>query len=94
MRSGDKVQRISALQAGGVDDVMNYSTGVETQVHVRVSRHTGPETSSHRRGQTGAGRVPLRWTPLRTGWVEACEGQNQSEHLQMIDGHRWTSCPP
>lgn len=36
-----------------------------------VSRHTGLETSSRRRGPTGAECVPLRWKPPRTGWVEA-----------------------
>lgn len=48
-----------------------------------ISRHTDLETSSRRRGRTGAECDPLRWKPLRTGWVEACGRRTVTEQFNV-----------
>lgn len=48
-----------------------------------ISRHTSLETSSRTRGRTGAECDPLRWKPLRTGWVEACRRRTVTEQLNV-----------
>lgn len=48
-----------------------------------ISRHTDLETSSRTRGRTGAECDPLRWKPLRTGWVEACRRRTVTEQLNV-----------
>lgn len=56
------------------------------------SRHRGLETSSRRRGRTGAGRVPLRWRPLQTGWAAAWRGNHCSQFLSVLLFHCDSSC--